>query len=108
MNQNMDMSTTPVSFSSPKTTRSSSASDDAAPLVVNADKQGKPIIVVNNLHKRYQIGRTFVHALHGVSLEVLPGEFVAVRGPSASSTTTFMNLIGCPGHPTPRTSWLSG
>src|SRR5712692_8473273 len=108
MNQNMDMSTTPVSFSSPKTTRSSSASDGAAPLVVNADKQGKPIIVVNNLHKRYQIGRTFVHALRGVSLEVLPGEFVAVRGPSGSGKSTFMNLIGCLDHPTQGTYWLSG
>ena len=108
MNQNMDMSTTPVSFSSPKTTITSSASDGAAPLVVNADKQGKPIIVVNNLHKRYQIGRTFVHALRGVSLEVLPGEFVAVRGPSGSGKSTFMNLIGCLDHPTQGTYWLSG
>src|SRR5260370_26870198 len=108
MNQNMDMSTNPVSFSSPKTTRSSSAPDGAAPLVVNADKQGKPIIVVNNLHKRYQIGRPFVHALRGVSLEVLPGEFVAVRGPSGSGKSTVMNLIGCLDHPTQGTYWLSG
>ena len=108
MNQNMDMSTTPVSFSSPKTTRSSSASDGAAPLVVNADKQGKPIIVAHNLHKKYQLGQTFVPALRGISLEVLPGEFVAVRGPSGSGKSTFMNLIGCLDHPTQGTYWLSG
>src|SRR5258708_6913828 len=108
MNQNMDMSTNPVSFSSPKTTRSSSAPDGAAPLVVNADKQGKPIIVVNNLHKRYQMGRTVVHALRGVSLDVVAGELVAVRGPSGCGKSTFMNLIGCLDHPTQGTYWLSG
>ena len=76
--------------------------------MVNADKQGKPIIVAHNLHKKYQLGQTFVPALRGISLEVLPGEFVAVRGPSGSGKSTFMNLIGCLDRPTQGTYWLAG
>lgn len=76
--------------------------------MVNADNQGKPLIVVHNLHKTYQLGQTLVHALRGVSLEVSPGEFIAVRGPSGSGKSTFMNLIGCLDRPTQGSYWLAG
>ena len=78
------------------------------PLLVNADQQRKPVIVAHNLHKKYQIGQTMVHALRGVSLEVYPGEFVAVRGPSGSGKSTFMNMIGCPDRPTYGLYYLVG
>jgi putative ABC transport system ATP-binding protein len=75
---------------------------------VNADNQGKPLIVVHDVHKTYQLGQTSVHALRGVSLEVSPGEFVAVRGASGSGKSTFMNLIGCLDRPTQGSYWLVG
>ena len=85
----------------------SSPADVTAPRVVSADNQGKPLIVVHNLHKTYHLGPTSVHALRGVSLEVSPGEFVAVRGASGSGKSTFMNLIGCLDRPTEGSYWLA-
>jgi putative ABC transport system ATP-binding protein len=59
-----------------------------------------PIVQVEHLHKTYDLGEVQVHALHGISLAVDPGEFVAIMGASGSGKSTFMNLIGCLDHPT--------
>ena len=104
----MEMSKNTSSFASTETVEPTAAAEVTSPRIVNADNQGKPVIVVHNLHKTYWLGQTPVHALRGVSLEVSRGEFVAVMGPSGSGKSTFMNLIGCLDRPTQGEYWLAG
>lgn len=69
---------------------------------------GNAVIRVRDLEKAYDIGDETVYALHGVSLEVRRGEFVAIMGASGSGKSTLMNIIGCLDRPTGGSYELDG
>lgn len=64
--------------------------------VVIANRQTAPVLIsIEQVRKSYQLGETVVHALRGVDLTILQGEFTTVVGQSGSGKSTLLNLIGC-------------
>ncbi len=68
----------------------------------------KPIIKLENVWRTYQLGKTEVHALRGLSLEIFPGSFVTIMGSSGSGKSTLLNMIGCLDFPTRGKVYLKG
>ena len=60
----------------------------------------KPLIQLNDVHKTYVMGDEKIHALAGVSIDIYPGQYVAIMGPSGSGKSTLMNVLGCLDTPT--------
>ncbi len=53
------------------------------------------MIELRKVKKIYEMGKTRVHALRGIDLQIAHREFVSVMGPSGSGKSTMMNIIGC-------------
>ena len=52
------------------------------------------MVRVVDVHKSYLRGKQAVDVLHGLTLDIPRGDFVALMGPSGSGKTTLLNLIG--------------
>jgi putative ABC transport system ATP-binding protein len=66
------------------------------------------VVKATDLTRRYGEGEASVDALKGVSLEVLPGQLVAVMGPSGSGKSTLMHLLAALDKPTSGTVSIAG
>ncbi len=52
------------------------------------------ILELHNISKTYGAGRTAVHAVNNVQLQVSPGEILLIMGPSGSGKTTLLSIAG--------------
>jgi putative ABC transport system ATP-binding protein len=52
------------------------------------------MIKLNNIHKSYPMGKSSLHVLKGINLEVQAGEMVSIMGSSGSGKSTLLNIIG--------------
>ena len=64
------------------------------------NSMSEPMVQVHNVTKVYERGRQKIEVLHGLTLEIPRGDFVALMGPSGSGKTTLLNLIGGLDQPT--------
>lgn len=66
------------------------------------------VISINGVTKDYPLGKTTVHALRGIDLQIPAGAFFSIIGPSGSGKTTLLNIIGCIDNPTSGSITIDG
>lgn len=73
------------------------------------DLLGQPVgLRTDNARRVFRSGDVEVVALDGVSLEIAPGEFVAITGPSGGGKSTLLALLGGLDRPTTGTVYAAG
>ena len=67
-----------------------------------------PVIRTRDLTKDLPLGKTVVHALRGVDMDIYAGEMAGIVGPSGSGKSTLLGLIGGLDTPTRGTIEIDG
>ena len=52
------------------------------------------MINLDNIHKSYPVGKSSLHVLKGIQLEIKEGEMVSIMGSSGSGKSTLLNILG--------------
>jgi putative ABC transport system ATP-binding protein len=74
----------------------------------NHASAGEALIRLEGIERTYKVGGEEVHALRGISLDILRGQWVAIVGQSGSGKSTLMNVLGCLDTPTAGRYLLNG
>lgn len=68
----------------------------------------EPIIALREIYKNFETAGVTVPVLKGISLDIHPGEFVAIVGPSGNGKSTLLNMITGIDRPTTGTVTVNG
>ena len=66
----------------------------------NGRKSGAPVLEIEGLGRDYRMGSILVPVLRDVSLQVFPGETVAIVGASGAGKSTLLHIVGGLDRPT--------
>ena len=53
-----------------------------------------PVIAMQDIARRFEVGGQDVHALRDVDLRIERGEYLSIMGPSGSGKSTLLNIVG--------------
>ena len=76
--------------------------------IMKAETQLEVLIHLSDIRKSYFSGDVETPVLHGISVTIYKGEFVAIMGQSGSGKSTLMNILGCLDTPTSGSYVLNG
>ena len=69
----------------------------------------EPVLRLHGIRKSYGLGTPIeIEILHGIDLQLEPGEFVALIGPSGSGKSTLLNILGLLDRPTAGELYVAG
>jgi putative ABC transport system ATP-binding protein len=68
----------------------------------------EPVVSLDRVRRDYPMGSERVHAVRGVSLDIMRGEYAAIVGPSGCGKSTLLHLIGVVDQPTDGTVTVAG
>jgi putative ABC transport system ATP-binding protein len=66
------------------------------------------MLKLENVSKKYRTTEVETSALNAVSLQIAPGEFVAIMGPSGCGKSTLLNILGLLDSPDRGAYWFFG
>ena len=71
-------------------------------------ENGRVLVEARDVRREYRLKGDLIEAVRGISLEVEPGDFLAIVGPSGSGKSTLLHLLGAVDSPTSGAVFLDG
>jgi len=71
-------------------------------------ENGRVLVEARDVKREYRLKGDLIEAVRGISLEVGPGDFLAIVGPSGSGKSTLLHLLGAVDSPTSGAVFLDG